>query len=822
MLLQLLNIHHKCGAVCPSELVTTTTKAMNRFRLRLFLFCMAIGCAISGSAQTKVTGRVLDENRQGVDAAVVMLVASPGDVLVESVLTDAAGQYSILQRKGEFLLCIRALGYKEVKRKMAIASADTLPDIQLEVEDISLTDVVVTARKSRSLTSASNGKIRIHVAQSYLTDIGTALDVLKHSPGVLVSNKGDISLATIGGTAIYVNGRKLMLKGEELSAYLRSLPSSKISSIETSPSPNASFGADGAGGVINIITKASVRSGFYLTTSHSFAYWENLRQSSDLALSYNTDKWQLGLNYNHAIGHHAMDYGYERLQDGNKYLSETVDTDMRNTYSAGIDFSWQATPTSKLFVNSSVNLLAGPGVTATETQVYQGTTTLDGILRARNDYVEQKTLRYSNSLNYLYRPSDKHQLSITADWTRFDGTARCEQPNTYYSATNMLVRSDFFYSQPDKDIDIYALLADYKYKPNDESEWLAGAKTSFIRSHNTFLFKKNGAIDNQRSNTFHYDEGNIEGYTQYTHTLGKLELSAGLRLEYMHTSSKLNAYSSQDGEEHSDSHLRLFPNLSISYALNEQSKVALLYSRRQDKPRYEDLNPFEYLLDELSYWKGNPFLKPQISNKLILSYVWNSLSLNLSYSKLDDYFTSITDALGTTKTVMTTKNIGAQQQVGLEGLFSKRLTPWWDFSANLGLYYFVNKLDYETYKEEYKRPSYLMSVSNSILLPLGLNLELSGRYNSKRQGGSYEVIKPNGSLDIGLSRMWADDRLRLSLLMTDIFHTDRWDNYGHKGALDLTTWFGSESRKVILRLSYSLGKQKFNKVESSLGELDRL
>ena len=131
---------------------------MNRFTLRLFLFCMAIGYAISGSAQTKVTGRVLDENRQGVDAAVVMLVASPGDVLVESVLTDAAGQYSILQRKGEFLLCIRALGYKEVKRKIAIASADTLPDIQLEVEDISLKDVVVTARKSRSLTSASNGR----------------------------------------------------------------------------------------------------------------------------------------------------------------------------------------------------------------------------------------------------------------------------------------------------------------------------------------------------------------------------------------------------------------------------------------------------------------------------------------------------------------------------------------------------------------------------------------------------------------------------------------------------------------------------------------
>ena len=59
--------------------------------------------------------------------------------------------------------------------------------------------------------------------------------VLSILQGILVSNKGDISLATIGGTAIYVNGRKLMLKGEELSAYLRSLPSSKISSIRDFP-----------------------------------------------------------------------------------------------------------------------------------------------------------------------------------------------------------------------------------------------------------------------------------------------------------------------------------------------------------------------------------------------------------------------------------------------------------------------------------------------------------------------------------------------------------------------------------------------------------
>ncbi len=132
-------------------------------------------------------------------------------------------------------------------------------------------------------------------------------------------------------------------------------------------------------------------------------------------------------------------------------------------------------------------------------------------------------------------------------------------------------------------------------------------------------------------------------------------------MEYMHTYNKLNAHTNQKTEENTRNHLQLFSNLNISYTINERNKIALLYSRRQDKPRYEDLNPFEYLLDELSYWKGNPFLKPQISNKVMLNYIWNSLSLNLYYNKLDDYFTSLTDVFENNKTIMTTKNIGTQQ-----------------------------------------------------------------------------------------------------------------------------------------------------------------
>lgn len=175
--------------------------------LKLFFACICIGYTVSINAQESINGRILDEHEQGFEAAVVMLVSLPENVLIETAVTDSTGRFHLPVHKGEFLLCIRSLGYKEKTKNITISGPNTIPDIYLEPDEIFLQDVVVTARKSRPIASFSNGKVHINVAQSYLTDIGSALDVLKHSPGVSVNNKGDISLASLGGTAIYVNGR---------------------------------------------------------------------------------------------------------------------------------------------------------------------------------------------------------------------------------------------------------------------------------------------------------------------------------------------------------------------------------------------------------------------------------------------------------------------------------------------------------------------------------------------------------------------------------------------------------------------------------------
>ena len=161
---------------------------MNTFFIRALLCCIGMGVSLFASGQGKLNGTVLDEHGQGADAATVMLIAQPNNVLVGTTLTDRDGHFSFAAQQGHFLLYIRMLGYKEVKQDIAVGEGTTIADIRLVPDEIHLKDVVITARKSRPITSASNGKIRIHVAQSYLADVGNAIDVLKHSPGVSVNN----------------------------------------------------------------------------------------------------------------------------------------------------------------------------------------------------------------------------------------------------------------------------------------------------------------------------------------------------------------------------------------------------------------------------------------------------------------------------------------------------------------------------------------------------------------------------------------------------------------------------------------------------------
>ena len=774
-------------------------------------------------AQQNVTFHIQQQTKEPVDAATLIITDQKTGKVVANGLTEADGKLSYQLTDGSYQLYCGAIGCRDTTVLFSIPDNNDTYNIYLRPDGTELENVVITARKRRPLIKMESGKISISVAQSYLANLGNSLDVLRHTPSVRLDSKGNLSLSALGSATVYVNGKRIRLQGEALTAYLRAIPSSNIASITTSTNPDASYDSEGASGIIDITLKNNNERGLYISTSHGVSFWNHLRQSSDFSMAYNKRTWQLGINYSHNIGHYDMEYGTDRIQDGDRNFSETDDTDKRNTYAGGLAFVFQPSKRHKLTLNASVDALTGPGVTATTTWIYKGRETLHEILKARNDYTKQENTKYTTGIGYQFAITEQQSITANADWIHVDGLSRNQQPNAFYSPDGKLLREDDYPAENKKTINILSSTMDYSLKNSRGGELLAGVKAAKVESRNRFGFYAKGALDLTRSNRFTYQESNLESYLQYVRQWKRLQASAGLRVEYMQTVGTLKSY--QDGtvmEENKNCHTRFFPNLSVSYDLNNSSKLTLAYSKRQDKPRYEDLNPFEYLLDELTYWKGNPFIQPQISHKISLGYTKNSLSITLSYNQLNDYFTQLPDTYKKNCIVMTTKNIGKQKQLALDLVYNRRLASWWDISTNIGAYYFVNHLDYETYREDYRRPSCNLTLSNDIQLPAKIRMELSAKYASKSQGRSYEVLKPSGSIDIGLSRRLLRDRLSLSLMVTDLLHTERWDSYGRKGALQLDIWGHSESRQVLFRVHYNFGSRKFETDKNRVKEAERL
>ncbi len=101
-------------------------------------------------------------------------------------------------------------------------------------------------------------------------------------------------------------------------------------------------------------------------------------------------------------------------------------------------------------------------------------------------------------------------------------------------------------------------------------------------------------------------------YVNYNKSINKWSFQFGVRMEQTHASGDLIAIKGVSGKKVDTTYLNFFPSGGVTYYINKSNALGVTYSRRIDRPSYQDLNPFEYKLDELTYEKGNPFPKAAI------------------------------------------------------------------------------------------------------------------------------------------------------------------------------------------------------------------
>lgn len=795
---------------------------------RLLVIALLLQINLWAFAQYEIKGTVTDSIGQPIDAALVVFMNADDGNVQQQDITSSDGSYK-MNASGELQIYISCLGYKQYISSPFNVEKDTvIPEIKLYTEDFTLDDIVVIGEKQTPSLRIEKGKMIFTPKNSSIIAGSSALEVLKKTPGIFVDGENNISIGGKNNVLVILNGKQTYMQKDELVSLLKATPSSSVTSVEVIRNPSAQYDAEGSGGIININMNKKKAEGFFISLNNGVSYWENLRENTELSFSYTKNKFSLSGNYNHAFGYYSMDYGMHRIQEGKDYYSPTEDTDKRKTISGNLNIEYAFNDKHIIGGRIDINTLFGPGQTNTVTEIRDvETQNLEQTLYASNDYYKQKGNRYGGNIYYMATPKEGVSYNIDLNYAWFDGGSGNRQPNKYVAPDGSVLQDNIYKSVNSRDINIYALSYDQKH-PLWNGELKSGLKFSSVNADNGYQFYDviNGQeiIDESQSNNFRYKEQILAAYLLYSCSLSdKISMEVGLRAEYTFSDGLLRTINGKGDENNKRNYFNLFPSFNLNYQINEKHALTLSFSSRIDRPAYQDLNPFEYLLDELSYWKGNPFLIPQKTYQADLTYSYKRTAITASYSYMQDYKAQITDTLSINNVVMTPKNIGTQQMASITFYQGVDITRWWEMNINLIGYYVKNDIAFDQYRK-FNLDGFagIFSIQNTIRLPWQIQMELNGSYTTKHLGASNEYIEPSGYVDIGFSKSFADKKWTINLAMSDIFWTNRWDNYSSFSGFQLWNWGKGESRQIKLNITYRYGLDKSNKHQSEFNELDRL
>jgi hypothetical protein len=446
------------------------------------------------------------------------------------------------------------------------------------------------------------------------------------------------------------------------------MSASDLKAIEVVKNPSAEYDAAGTGGIVNLVLQKSIVEGFNGSINNGVAYGITLKQNTNLNLNFRKGKLNAFGSYNHNFGHYAMDYDNDRTMNGKVYLNSNHDVDKKHSVgsTAGLDYAIDTTKTIGMVVNA--NFSSGGGlITPTTNILDQRTGAILQTLRSESSYPEQMASRYNANLNYRYKGNNRRSLDIDADYGVFDAATDNLSTNAFYGPEGTFQSSNNFLVANSRNIKLYAVKADYGF-PVGKGSVLAGAKFSDVNAKNVFdQYDANGSvnvIDIHLSNTFTYREQISAGYLKYEMPVNeRINFDLGVRLESTHSTGDLQPTegSSQSATFVVRKYLNVFPTAAVTYKTEQKGTYNLSFARRIDRPAYNNLNPFSYPVDELSYWTGNPFLQPQYANTLALQYNYKKTTISTSYTHTSDISSTITEVAEGNIINMVPRNIGFQK-----------------------------------------------------------------------------------------------------------------------------------------------------------------
>lgn len=781
------------------------------------ILLMNILLATGINAQT-VSGVLKDENGNPVKGATVSLLRARDSAIVKFGVSADNGSFHFASiPAGNYRVNAAFTGMQTVFSApftLETGGSFTVPAIQMARQAANLGNVTVTARKQ--LVEVKADKMVVNV-ENTINSIGTdALELLRKSPGVSVDKDDNLGLAGKTGVQVYVDGRPSPLSGQDLANYLKSLQSNQIESIELITNPSARYEAAGNAGIINIKLKKNKSLGLNGSVNGGWSIGTYAKYNAGLSLNYRDKKVNLFGNYSYNTGWNEQNLSLRRTvldslfdQSSNIMVNATT-----HNIKAGMDYTINKKSILGVMVNGS---FTDPDAhTNSSTPIsYIPTGVVNRILVANNSSSGVRN-NLNENLNYTFTNTNGNVFALNADHGDYHITGDQLQPNYYFDPSGHSLISSLVYQMlSPSDISINSLKADWD-RNLKKGKLSFGSKLSYVTTDNDFqrynVFTNGKTLDLDHSNRFRYKENINAAYLSYMRPMKTIMIQVGLRVENTNMdgrstgqrvsgSSYVN-YDSTFKRHYTD----LFPSASISFIKNPMNQWTLSYSRRIDRPGYQDLNPFENKLDEYTSQRGNINLRPQYTNSFSVTNVLEGkLVSTLSYSHVKDLFTMLLDTADRSKTFISKQNLATQDIANLSISFPFQ-------KGNYSLFSSVNT-NYSHYHADYGAGRIVAIdafglnavLQNSLRFSKVWAAELTAFYNAPTvYMGSFKG-QSIYSISTGLSKQVMQGRGSIKVSVNDIFNTLRF-----RGKIDFSGQHTDlaqqgETRQFRINFNYRFG-----------------
>ena len=730
-----------------------------------------------------LTGTIIDEQGQSVAYANIAVLNPADSTLLGGGVSNESGYFAIPYEQQTVLARISYVGYKTVYRLFGQAEAGT---IRMQPDNYTLKGVVI--KGERPLVTMKNGILTANVANTELSYLGDARDVLSRLPLLNVTNE-QIEVLGRGAPLILIDNRKVRDASE-----LQLLQSNNIKSIQIITMPGAEYGST-IRSVIKIKTKQKFIKGLSGTLTgrvEAKRKWSELAQTS---LSYSWGDW---------------------LLFGNAYI---YDGGTRNYRTNGSTFDWAGT--------------AGNSIqhTATENQTFTSSSARGGFNYNKDglsfgayyhyinspitfdsqgsgeyhiadvedqnvgDHIhnEMKTDRHTIATYYDNQLSDERLIHFDGNYVRSWHHADNLTSNTYADHTVNVP------SQTGMRSTLWAGKLYYQF-PLLTGQVNIGTEDSYTFNHQQYTILNSDISTYVPSTMNESKQYAYAAFATFTRDFGKLTLNLGLRWESIKFDYYQNKVKDHDVSRNQSS---LSPDISLSWQFNQETSMALDYKQYIVRPAYQQLRSSLLYVSPYEVEGGNPTLDDCYNYEASYMFGWKGLIFEAGYTYKKDAFVYTKEhySMDSPQLIFSTHN----EDYSL-------LTAYISYSRTVGIWkptltVGVNKQWLTMYGDDYSRPIWEYAFKN-MLIPNKdwlITCDITGLTRGNEMANDF---RGRWGIDFSVRRYFLNKRLQINLSAHDIFHTrnQEWsiqarDVMAHK-------YSNQDSRKLMLSITYSFNPKK--------------